>query len=80
ESGYGKAVMIDFSYEQEPVYGAYPLPLVGPFSLLRESPINHWGKLAFRFMYYDLMLKGIPVPLPTRFSMVGKHQQKKFEK
>ena len=72
ESGYGKAVMIDFSYEQEPVYGTYPLPVVGPFSLLRETTINHWGKMAFRFMYYDLMLKGINVPLPTKFSMAGK--------
>ncbi len=72
ESGYGKAVMIDFSYEQEPVYGTYPLPVIGPFSLLRETIINHWGKMAFRFMYYDLMLKGINVPLPTKFSMAGK--------
>lgn len=72
ESGYGKAVMIDFSYDQEPVYGTYPLPVVGPFSLLKETTINHWGKLAFRFMYYDLMLKGIDVPLPSKFSMAGK--------
>jgi len=72
ESGYNKAVMIDFSYEQEPVYGTYPLPVVGPFSLLRETTINHWGKMAFRFMYYELMLKGINVPLPTKFSMAGK--------
>jgi len=72
ESGDGKAVMIDFSYDQEPLYGKYPLPLVGPFSLLRGSVINHWGKLAFRYMYYDMMMKGIPVPLPTRFSMLGK--------
>lgn len=72
ESGYGKAVMIDFSYEQEPVYGKYPLPIVGPFTLLRESRFNHFGKMAFRFMYYDLMLKGINVPLPSEFSMAGK--------
>jgi sulfide:quinone oxidoreductase len=72
ESGYGKAVMIDFSYEQEPVYGTYPLPVVGPFTLLRESRFNHFGKMAFRFMYYDLMLKGINVPLPSAFSMAGK--------
>lgn len=76
ESGYGKAVMIDFSYDQEPVYGYYPLPVIGPFSLLRESRINHWGKMAFRFMYYDLMLKGINVPLPSKFSTVGKKIKK----
>lgn len=72
ESGYGKAVMIDFSYEQEPIYGTYPLPVVGPFTLLKESAFNHLGKMAFRFMYYDLMLKGINVPLPSKFSMYGK--------
>ncbi len=72
ESGYGKAVMIDFSYDQEPVFGTYPLPVFGPFSLLKESRFNHWGKMAFRFMYYDLMLKGINVPLPSKFSTVGK--------
>jgi sulfide:quinone oxidoreductase len=72
ESGYNKAVMIDFSYEQEPVFGTYPLPVIGPFSLLRETTINHWGKMAFYYMYYYLMLKGINVPLPTKFSMAGK--------
>ena len=72
ESGYNKAVMIDFSYEQEPVFGSYPFPVVGPLSLLKETVLNHWGKLGFRFMYYDLMLKGIPVPLPSKFSMAGK--------
>ena len=64
--------MIDFSYDQEPVFGTYPLPVVGPFSLLRETTINHWGKMAFYYMYYYLMLKGINVPLPTKFSMAGK--------
>ena len=72
ESGYNKAVMIDFSYEQEPIYGTYPFPVVGPLSLLKETVFNHWGKLGFRFMYYDMMLKGIPVPLPSKFSMAGK--------
>lgn len=72
ESGYGKAVMIDFSYDQEPIYGTYPMPLLGPFTLLKETTFNHWGKLAFRFMYYDMMLKGIEVPLPSQFSMAGK--------
>jgi sulfide:quinone oxidoreductase len=72
ESGYNKAVMIDFSYEQEPVYGTYPFPVVGPLSLLKETVFNHWGKLGFRIMYYDMMLKGIPVPLPSKFSMAGK--------
>ncbi len=77
ESGYNKAFMIDFSYEQEPLRGTYPLPVIGPFTLLGESTINHWGKMAFRIMYYDLMLKGINVPLPTKFRMLGKKKYKK---
>lgn len=74
ESGFGKAVLIDFNYDVEPLTGKYPLPLVGPFSLLSESTINHWGKLAFRHMYWNLMLKGIEVPLPSQFSIIGKDQ------
>ena len=73
ESGFSKAILIDFCYDVEPLTGTYPLPAVGPFSLLRESTINHWGKLAFRHMYWNLMLKGIEVPLPSQFSMLGKN-------
>jgi sulfide:quinone oxidoreductase len=72
ESGFEKAVLIDFSYTQEPLPGTYPLPVIGPFSLLKESTINHWGKLGFKTLYWNLMLKGIEVPLPSKFSMVGK--------
>ena len=57
---------------QEPLPGKYPVPGIGPFDLLGETTINHWGKLAFKYMYWDLMLKGIEVPLPTKFSMAGK--------
>ncbi|MDD5369275.1 MAG: FAD/NAD(P)-binding oxidoreductase [Anaerolineaceae bacterium] len=72
ETGSGKAVLIDFSYDTEPLAGTYPVPAFGPFSLLRESTFNHWGKLAFRHMYWDLMMRGIEVPLPSKFSMAGK--------
>ena len=74
ESGFGKAVLIDFNYEVEPLPGMYPVPVLGPFTLLGESTINHWGKLAFKHMYWNLMLKGIEVPLPSAFSMAGKVQ------
>ncbi len=40
ETGFDKAVLIDFSYDQEPVPGTYPLPVVGPFSLLRKQPLT----------------------------------------
>jgi sulfide:quinone oxidoreductase len=72
ETGKGKAIMIDFSYDVEPLPGKYILPGIGPFTLLGESTINHWGKLSFRQLYWNLMLKGINVPLPGKFSMTGK--------
>jgi sulfide:quinone oxidoreductase len=72
ETGFNKATLIDFSYDQEPLPGMYPMPLVGPFTLLGESTINHIGKLAFRYLYWDLMMRGIEVPLPSQFSMAGK--------
>ena len=72
ETGFNKATLIDFDYEQEPLPGKYPLPGIGPFDLMGETLINHWGKLAFKYMYWDLMLKGIEVPLPVKFSMAGK--------
>ena len=73
ESGHGKAFLIDFNYEVEPLEGAFPVPGVGPFKLLKETRINHLGKLAFRWMYWNLLLKGIPMPgITTRMSMVGK--------
>ena len=74
ETGFKKATLIDFSYDQEPLPGVYPFPVVGPFALLRETTINHWGKLMFRHLYWDLMMRGIEVPLPSAFSMAGKEK------
>lgn len=70
ESGFDKAFLIDFNYDVEPVQGAFPLPFLGPFSLLKESRLNHIGKLAFRYMYWHLIVKGLPIP------MVGSHMSK----
>jgi len=72
ESGFGKGFLIDFNYDVEPLPGKYPLPGIGPFSLLEESRINHLGKMAFRWIYWNLLLKGRPLPVPTKMSMVGK--------
>ena len=72
ESGFGKAMLIDFNYETEPLPGIYPWPVVGPFPLLEESRVNHWGKLAFRFLYWNALLPGRPLPVPNRMSMAGK--------
>ena len=73
ESGDGRGLLIDFNYDTEPLTGTYPLPGVGPFGLLTESRRNHWGKLAFRPLYWHLLLPGRPIPLPAHLSMAGKH-------
>ncbi|MFZ1684173.1 MAG: FAD/NAD(P)-binding oxidoreductase [Candidatus Zixiibacteriota bacterium] len=73
ESGFGKAFLLDFSYDVEPVEGSFPLPVIGPFSLLKESRINHWGKLAFKWIYWNVLLKARPMPgVSNRMSRVGK--------
>lgn len=72
ETGDGKAILIDFNYEVEPLPGRFPLPGIGPFTLLGESHINHWGKLAFKWMYWELLLKGKELPISHRMSMAGK--------
>jgi sulfide:quinone oxidoreductase len=75
-SGFHKSLLIDFSYESEPLPGLYPFPVVGPFPLLKESTFNYWGKLAFKWIYWNIMLKGIPFPLPPEYSSAGKQHIK----
>jgi len=73
ESGAGKGLLIDFNYEVEPVPGKFPLSGVGPFSLLKETRLNHFGKLAFRHIYWNLLLPGHAMPLVhSHMSLVGK--------
>ncbi len=72
ESGHGKGLLIDFNYDTEPLPGKYPLPGIGPFTLLGETEMNHWGKLLFRWMYWNLLLPGKELPLPALMSMAGK--------
>jgi sulfide:quinone oxidoreductase len=73
ETGDSKGVLIDFNYEVEPLPGVYPLPVIGPMQLLKESRINHLGKLSFKWVYWNLLLPGRPIPVSNQFSMVGKH-------
>ena len=73
ESGDDRALLIDFNYDTEPLTGTYPLPVVGPMSLLKETRVNHLGKLAFRWIYWNVLLPGRPMPLPALMSMAGKH-------
>lgn len=74
ETGGGKALLIDFNYDVEPLPGKYPLPGLGPFSLLEESKLNHQGKLAFRWIYWNGLLPGKPIPVPAQMSLAGKEQ------
>ncbi|MFC1553302.1 NAD(P)/FAD-dependent oxidoreductase [candidate division KSB1 bacterium] len=72
ESGFGKGILIDFNYDTEPLPGKYPLPGVGPFSLLEETKMNHYGKVMFRWIYWNFLLKGLELPVETHMSMAGK--------
>lgn len=72
ESGDGKGMLIDFNYDTEPLTGKYPVPGAGPFSLLKETSLNHVGKLAFKWVYWNILLPGRPMPVPTLMSMAGK--------
>lgn len=75
ESGYGKGILIDFNYDVEPLPGKYPLPTIGPFSLLEETRINHLGKMAFKWIYWNVLLKGREMPVTTHMSMTGKETE-----
>ncbi len=76
ETGDRKGLLIDFNYEVEPLPGRFPVPGVGPFALMKESRINHMGKLAFRWLYWNALLPGRAIPLPADMSMAGKIRPK----
>jgi sulfide:quinone oxidoreductase len=61
ETGFHKALMIDFNYETEPLPGRFPTAL-GPMPLLRESRFNHLGKLLFQPIYWHALLPGRELP------------------
>ncbi|GIL03829.1 NAD(P)/FAD-dependent oxidoreductase [Betaproteobacteria bacterium PRO7] len=73
ETGHGRAILIDFNYDIQPVPGRFPLPVIGPLSLLKETRLNHLGKLAFKPIYWNMLLPGRPIPLVgSRMSTLGK--------
>lgn len=73
ETGYGKGLLIDFNYEVEPLPGKFPLPGIGPFSLLQETAVNHWGKMGFKWVYWNLLLTGQDLPLGHALTLEGKN-------
>jgi sulfide:quinone oxidoreductase len=61
ETGFHKALLIDFNYETEPLPGHFPTA-AGPLPLLRESRLNHLGKLMFQWFYWHALLPGREIP------------------
>ena len=71
ETGYGKALLIDFNYDLEPVPGHYPARIGLP--LLRESRLDHLGKLGFQPLYWHTLLPGRNIPgIGTTMPLAGK--------
>ena len=71
ETGFGKALLIDFNYDTEPLPGHYPGRVGMP--LLKESRMNHLGKLMFQWFYWHGLLPGRHVPgIDTQMPSAGK--------
>jgi sulfide:quinone oxidoreductase len=60
ETGFHKALLIDFNYETEPLTGQYPAGIGLP--LLKDSRLNHLGKLMFQWFYWHSLLPGRDIP------------------
>jgi sulfide:quinone oxidoreductase len=58
ETGFRKALLIDFDYEREPLPGRF-----GPLPLLTESRANHVAKRLFEQVYWHVLLPGRDLPL-----------------
>ncbi|MFP4449092.1 MAG: NAD(P)/FAD-dependent oxidoreductase [Bacteroidales bacterium] len=72
ETGFGKGSIIDFNYDTEPLPGTFPLPGIGPFGLLRNTKMNHYGKVLFRWIYWHILLRGKELPIESQMTMAGK--------
>ena len=56
------------------IAGTFPAAGVGPMQLLKNTRINHLGKLAFERIYWNMLLPGKKLPVPAEMSMAGKKQ------
>jgi len=74
ETGHAQATLIDFSYDLEPLPGKYPYAGIGPLKLLKETRLNHWGKLAFRLIYWYILLPARWLPIGRHCTMKGKYR------
>ncbi|MBL6957201.1 MAG: NAD(P)/FAD-dependent oxidoreductase [Chlorobium phaeobacteroides] len=68
----GTSSLIDFNYKIEPLPGKFPLPHMGPFSLLKETKANWYGKLGFEWLYWNVLLAGKHLGMPPTLVMAGK--------
>jgi len=74
ETGFHKALLIDFNYETEPLPGHFPASVGMP--LLKESRMNHLGKLMFQWFYWHALLPGRDIPgIGADMPTAGKDQQ-----
>lgn len=72
ETGFSKAMVLDSSYAVAPLPGKFPRA-AGPFDLLRETRLNHTGKMLQRAAYWSVLVRGRELPgIPTTLSMDGK--------
>lgn len=73
ETGFHKALLIDFNYDTEPLPGHFPGPVGLP--LLAESRLNHLGKLMFQWFYWHVLLPGRDIPgVGSAMPQAGKRQ------
>ena len=71
ETGFHKALLIDFNYDTEPLTGRFPGAVGLP--LLKESRLNHLGKLLFQSVYWHGLLPGREIPgIGAAMPRVGK--------
>lgn len=68
----GRSSLIDFNYKIEPLHGKFPMPKLGPFSLLHETKMNWYGKLGFEKLYWEVLLAGRHLGMPPTLVMAGK--------
>jgi len=73
ETGFSEAMLIDFNYDVEPLPGHFPGEVGLP--LMRESHLNHLGKLMFQWLYWHVLLPGRNIPgIKSPMPAAGKHR------
>ena len=73
ETGYKKGILLDFNYDVQPVPGKFPIPWLGPLSLLKETRLNHLYKMFFKWIYWFFVVKGRRIMfISSKMSKSGK--------